>query len=265
MKYVKTEKSFFFDRRVGDNIDDTLFVSHYHKLFEIYFIAEGSCRYFIDNKVYDLEAGDIILIPEEVIHSTAYRNKAHTRLLINCSRRFIPPEAEQLFASGRYLYRNPDIKAEIHDLLCRIEREYKNKDELTEEALRCHTYMLFFLLIRSREGRKTVEAGNECIEKAINYIHENFTSDIALPDVAKLCSLSSEHLSRTFKKETGIGFCEYINLLRLKKAEAMLRQTGAGLSVSEVAAACGFNDSNYFSIKFKNMYGMPPTKMKAKK
>lgn len=49
------------------------------------------------------------------------------------------------------------------------------------------------------------------------------------------------------KKETGFGFSEYLNLLRLQYAETLLQQSDK-LSISE---QCGFNDSNYFSVKFK--------------
>ena len=39
---------------------------HYHNLFEIYYMKEGNCSYFIDNKVYEITSGDIVLIPDGV-------------------------------------------------------------------------------------------------------------------------------------------------------------------------------------------------------
>ena len=78
-------------------------------------------------------------------------------------------------------------------------------------------------------------------------------------DVAELCFVSREHLSRIFKKETGFGFNEYLNLFRLKKANAILTQNPKS-RVSRVAVRCGFSDSNYFSKQYKKMYGIAPTK-----
>ena len=72
-----------------------------------------------------------------------------------------------------------------------------------------------------------------------------------------LLSVSAEHLSRSFKRETGFGFKEYITLLRLKNAEELLK-TRKNMSISEIAFLCGFNDSNYFSDKFKRTYGISP-------
>ena len=81
--------------------------------------------------------------------------------------------------------------------------------------------------------------------------------------MAEKNAVSSEHLSRIFKKEIGVGFNEYINSLRLRQAEFMLRNED-GKSVSEVAFACGFNDSNYFSYRFKKAYGVSPINIKNK-
>jgi AraC-like DNA-binding protein len=35
-----------------------------------------------------------------------------------------------------------------------------------------------------------------------------------------------------------------------------------GISITDVAFASGFNDSNYFSDKFKRQYGISPIKFK---
>ena len=84
-------------------------------------------------------------------------------------------------------------------------------------------------------------------------------SDIKLSSVAKMKSVSPEHLSRTFKSCTGLGFNEYVTLLRLKKAEEMIK-TEPDKTISDIAYECGFNDGNYFSYKFKKMYGISPIK-----
>ena len=51
---------------------------------------------------------------------------------------------------------------------------------------------------------------------------------------------------------------------RLQKAEEMLKHE-TGRAVSEVAYACGFNDGNYFSYKFKKAFGVSPTQIRRKK
>ena len=84
---------------------------------------------------------------------------------------------------------------------------------------------------------------------------------ISLSEMAESFSVSAEHLSRMFKKETGFGFNEYVTLVRLQRAESMLKNEN-GKSISEIAYACGFNDSNYFSDKFKKAYGVVPSEIR---
>jgi AraC-like DNA-binding protein len=93
--------------------------------------------------------------------------------------------------------------------------------------------------------------------KNISFIKENYQATITLQQLADMHFISPEHLSRTFKKETNFGFNEFISLVRLQKAEFFLKEHPE-MSISEVAYACGFNDSNYFSDKFKRTYGISP-------
>ncbi len=261
---IENNRNFYYhyDEKIEAN-EGTVPKRHYHKLFEIYFITEGTCTYFIDNKVYQLEPGDLILIPDGVIHNTKYRNSIHSRMLINCSHRHIPASVRPLLPSMLYLYRNPDIFDEIYDIFKKIEYEYEHQDKLTDDILCCYTHTLFFLLARNLNTRVQVSGGNDYVEQAIEYIQKNFTSEISLSEIAKMCSVSAEHFSRVFKKETGFGFNKYITLLRLQKAEAMLRQSDE-ISVTKVASECGFQDSNYFSVKFKGFYGISPKQMQLK-
>lgn len=89
------------------------------------------------------------------------------------------------------------------------------------------------------------------------YIQQNYDTNISLTEIANLCSVSEVHFSRCFKKETGINFKEYLSIIRLRNAENLLKKTSS--SISEIAYNCGFNDSNYFSFKFKKEYGLSPT------
>ena len=95
-------------------------------------------------------------------------------------------------------------------------------------------------------------------EQAGRYIRDHYGEAVTLQDVANCCFVSREHLSRMFKKETGFGFNEYLNIYRLKKANAMLLETPKR-KIAEVAALCGFGDSNYFSKQYKKVYGVAPT------
>lgn len=263
MHYDKFEndKTFYYnyDER-AEPYDESILKQHYHNLFEIYFIKKGVCTYFIDNKVYRLEPGDLVLIPDGVIHNTKYPSGGHSRILINCSHRYIPASVREILPSMLYLYRNREIYDGICDIFEKIEYEYNHPDKFTDEALCCYTHSLFFLLVRNLNSRTSAQRGCEYIERAADYIRNNFSDEITLTKIAKMFNVSAEHFSRMFKKETGFGFNKYLTLVRLQKAESLLK-SGKKISVTQIADACGFEDSNYFSAKFKKFYGISPKKL----
>ena len=254
-------ENFYFHNGMSIRVAETgASCPHYHSLYEIYFLEEGNCTYIIDDKVYNAKAGDVVVIPAGIIHHTKYDDIRHSRMLINCTRDYIPESVQSAVSSGTYLYRNPRLTDEIKGILCKIESEYNLGDNFSDEIISCHTHSLFYLLLRNADSCVALNEGNKVIEQAIAFISENFTSDITLSALAKRFSVSPEHFSRMFKKETGLGFSKYLNSLRLQYAEQLLRGAN-GHNVTHIAEICGFEDSNYFSKKFKEIYGISPKKL----
>lgn len=257
-------ESFYFHRGMSKRVAETgASWPHYHSLYEIYFLEEGNCTYIIDDKVYNVQSGDIVIIPDGIIHHTKYDNIKHSRILINCTCKYIPAFLQSDISHENYLYRNPLIAEEVRKIFEKIENEYNLKDSFSDEIISCHTQSLFYLLMRNNEYCIDIDDGNRLIEQAVAYIKENFASDITLSSLAKKFSVSPEHFSRLFKKETGLGFSKYLNSLRLQYAEQLLRSAD-GQNITKVAEICGFDDSNYFSKKFKEVYGVSPKKVQKK-
>ncbi len=232
---------------------------HHHEEFEIYYMVNGRCSYFIEDKSYEVLPGDVVIIPENVIHRTKYMREYHMRILVECSSDFLPDDVKQKLLSLCYVYRNPSVSSDILASLRRMEKECKNPDEFSEEAIKAEMKLLVFMMIRNKNALEDSGTKNRLIENVVGYIKENFSQDITLASVAKAHFVSPEHLSRTFKKETEFGFNEYLTLIRLRYAEGRLKNR-RGDSISKIAYDAGFNDSNYFSDKFKKLYGVSPLK-----
>ena len=234
---------------------------HYHENYELYFLENGVCNYFVDNRYYMLRAGDIIFIPDKQIHQTNYNKDLHSRRVINCSEDFIPDDISNDLFETCYIFRNENVVNEIYNVFGNIEKEYFSHDDFSKKMIKLQMHKLFYLIARHRDENMIESTENKMIEGVIAHIKKNYMHEVSLSDMAESNAVSAEHLSRAFKKEIGVGFNEYINALRLQKAEFMLKNE-EGKSVSEVAFACGFNDSNYFSYRFKKLYGVPPTSIK---
>ena len=153
MNHIKFDpaENFYFHRGMDKKVAETgASWPHYHSLYEIYFLEEGNGTYFIDNKIYNVQSGDIVIIPCGIIHHTKYNNIKHSRILINCNREYIPDSVHSSISTGNYLYRNPFIVDEMTKILDKIEFEYNLKDSFTYEIISCHTHSLFYLLLRTR-------------------------------------------------------------------------------------------------------------------
>ena len=230
---------------------------HHHEEFEIYYMISGKCSYFIEDKIYEVLPGDVVIIPEKIIHRTKYSSDTHVRILIECSGEFIPPETRDSLKELYFIYRNPTVSLDILASLKRIEREYKNPDAYSESVIEAELKLLIYTMVRNRGTPEEAITKNSLIESVVAYVKENFAQDISLASVAKAHFVSPEHLSRTFKKETEFGFNEYLTTVRLRYAEQRLKSRG-NESISKIGFDAGFNDSNYFSDKFKKAYGISP-------
>lgn len=98
------------------------------------------------------------------------------------------------------------------------------------------------------------------VHQAMAYIDSHLPDPLSLDLIAGEIPTNPSYLSRTFKKETGQGLSEYINLARIEKAKELL-SVRSSLSY-EVALQTGFNDPAYFSSIFKKYTGMSPSEYK---
>ncbi|MDR1249956.1 MAG: AraC family transcriptional regulator, partial [Treponema sp.] len=78
----------------------------------------------------------------------------------------------------------------------------------------------------------------------------------SLQEISAAAGLSAPYFSTVFKEEMGENLSSYLNRLRVEKAEHMLTETG--LTLNEIASACGFEDQSWFSKIFKSFTGISP-------
>lgn len=86
---------------------------------------------------------------------------------------------------------------------------------------------------------------------------EDHLADATLEGAASQIHLSTDYLSRLFRKKTGISFSEYLLNARMKEAGALMKQIH--LSIGEIASRLGYKNPKNFTRAFRNYYGMAPT------
>ena len=96
------------------------------------------------------------------------------------------------------------------------------------------------------------------ITRVMGYLQGNYQNEaLDLSQVAEEFELSPNYLSNLLRKETGGGFVEALNYLRIEAAKEMLKGSRE-IKIYEVAEACGYKSQHYFSRIFKRMTGLTP-------
>lgn len=103
------------------------------------------------------------------------------------------------------------------------------------------------------QAKRQAKEGN-LIDRVMAYLEENIgNAEVGLSSTAAAFYVSSGHLGRLMKKETGQTFVEYMTQLRMRKAETLLKQTD--LKGYEIGQQVGIPDPHYFSVLFKKHIG----------
>jgi len=98
------------------------------------------------------------------------------------------------------------------------------------------------------------------VQRAMEQVGRHLAHELSIPQAAAFVGLSESYFSHIFKKETGEGFVEYVNRMRVERACDLLRQSG--MRAVDVAESVGYNNFNYFCKMFRRQVGCTPSQYK---
>lgn len=113
------------------------------------------------------------------------------------------------------------------------------------------------LSMEGKEENISEQPGHVAIQKAVQYIHQAYNTELTLEGIAEKVYMNPNYFSELFKQEEGKGFAEYIAGLRIQKAVELLKLPE--LKISEIGEMVGYMDSNYFTKVFKKRTGLTPS------
>ncbi len=236
---------------------------HTHEHYEFYYLINGKTKYFIGDEIFEVESGDIVFVPKGLFHKTDSETCMHTERLLIFFNDEIFDELTRPILKEMCLcrvIRLPQEKLEhVEKIMHKLEKESKRKKMHSDIIIKLCILELLTLICRYKVSYVPHHSKtNEDIYNISQYIRANFNNEISLKSLSKSFAISESHLSRRFKEVSGIGINEYITYVRIMNAENLLRTKK--LPITEIAAMCGFNDSNYFSTVFKRLKGVTPLK-----
>ena len=245
---------------------------HHHDLYEILYIVSGKVLYSVEDKKYELQGGDMILISPTTLHQL-------NKIIDDTSQRIVLNFTENYINS--FSTRNTNLlkvfelieKQGIHKIS--LDKSYRKiiEDNLESMAkltlskeygadlsynLRFMQTMLIinhFYMNSIEEAQHFLPIVNPTISKIIDYVNNNIHNKITIKEIANHLALSASRLSHLFKEATGISILQYIIKKRLINAKELIRK---GESLTNVSITCGFQDYTSFFRTFKKEYGITP-------
>lgn len=243
---------------------------HIHDCYEIYYSISGAKQFLIDNKLYDINPGDLFVINQFESHYISKANKmVHERIVIS-----IYPELLKSISTD---------KTDLNYIFTNRDENFSHKIELNKEQQNRFIYFINKIISAEGFGSDLVEYStfielmtylnkafvdnkiealsnykyNNQIQEIICYINDNIQENITVKHLAENFFMSESYICRIFKLATGTTINKYIIARRITIAKVLLSN---GLSVDEVYAKCGFNDYSNFLKSFKKAVGVPPKK-----
>ena len=250
-------------------------VRHTHDFAELIFITRGGGRHWIDGETYPVSSGDVFLIQGNTEHYFQERHnlgmynimfddiylKAHLHSL-----RSMPgfnafflfePTCRRSHKFRSRLHIGPEELFRAEGMLRQMESESRAATPGIDLVLLAKVLEIFVFLSREYSKEKNPMARSLFrLGEVISRLENEYLRRWSIAELSHIAAMAPSTLLPVFRKATGRSPIEYLLEVRLSKAAERLLQTDD--PISEVAAACGFPDSNYFSRCFRRRYNCSP-------
>ena len=246
--------------------------NHEHSAVEICLTLEGVVDYTVQDTIYHVRKGEILILSPDVPHSLNMGEGSSRYLFL-----FEPDMiyamrdvkvALRQFNRPFYLHDGSDAHIRIRETLLKAQAIYDRGDVMWNTD--CYGYLLrvyailgqHYLLnsrVRQRDTSRSVDS--EVITAAMGYINNHFREELSLDNVAEFAGFSRYYFSRSFKKQTGYSFKDYLCQKRLQVAMDLLIRSN--IPMREVAIESGFGSVATFNRVFREKKGCTPTQYRA--
>ena len=209
---------------------------------EVFYIRAEDQHAF--EEVHDLFLTNVLYRPERLLHAPAPGAQ--------------PALDEDAAGQRRNWQITEPVLAQLSPLLDKLFLESRSTEPMASVMTESLFMQLAVTLHRNRfaaDGELLPRDSRLC--HVLTYLRNKCTEPIDFDEVAHRFGLSLHHVSRVFREATATSPHNYLVRLRLGHAMRALRASAD--SITDIAFASGFNDSNYFSYTFRKMTGLTPT------
>lgn len=245
--------------------DPKIFPPHIHDTVELYLLVEGDVSFMVENHLYRLKRGDIVLAkPNEIHHCIHHGGTVHKHYCLN-----LHPGSDFLFSAflshpfgeGNHIVPPPEKKEKIiaacEELLTATE---ERASDLTKYAITVSILAEIAENIRpSDEYEKTEGDVPSVLKDILNELNVRFTEADSLGKLCDAYYISGSTLNRMFRKYLHTTPRHYLETKRLAYSRLLLCR---GKNVTEACIGAGFSDCSGYIRLFRTRFGMTPLQYK---
>ena len=250
-------------RRV--ELPDMLTTPQLHKEFDLLLITQGRVRVSIDDRSYLAGEGDLLFIGPYMLHSLEIPPQevfSHICFCFDLELLSHKALAGDL-AAGRYQITghipvDSPHNAPLRGIFTAIDSAYDREPPYWELTVRGELCRMFAWLMQNGLYESPFAQSRDkdfCI-RVYRHIEEHYREKLDSAAAAEALNYNQSYFCRLFKENFGQPFQKYLCMYRIEKSKNLLRTTD--MSVSEIAAAVGFNSFSYFSKMFREFVSSTP-------
>ena len=242
-----------------------------HDFYELYtyIYGEGPYFYFVNDKIYNVEPGSILLFRPGVLVGSCKKNEVRYTRLVCQIPIFMAEFINRLDPALFSFLSGGDVG--IFKLEGADREEYfsyvEEMKELTGDKGEHRDALMFSVLLKmlvtlNRACTAEITAqdpivSDELILRIIERVNEEYADISSVAELAEKMNYSKNYISQYFKSRMNMGLHDFLIMKKLSAAQAKLI---SGKSVTDAAFECGFGSTAYFISVFKARYGTTPGK-----
>lgn len=228
----------------------------------LHYILNGEGKYYANNECYELKKGEGFLIcPGESTYYRADKEEPWEYCWISFDGYEVASILNKCGLSKDRLIFKDNSNGIFKENLLSLIHDYDVKSK-NEFALLGQLYLCFSNIYDQIEPKEKITY-QSYLDKAMDYIYNNFSYDIKISDIAKYVGIDRTYLYKLFILEHKISPQQYLISFRLNTAVNMLETTK--LNITEIAYSCGFKDAPTFYKHFKKQFNITPVQYRKNK
>lgn len=226
---------------------------HFHRAYECILVSEGLLQCKIDQTTYTLDAGKLLFIMPNQLHSLTTPSFSKIYII-----RFVP----ELIGHFHNTYQNQVPKQSCFEFTSAgTWTEFYNLQKNSPQniySLKSLLYKICGELVMHTEFiPRDLSSGDSLIRNLLAYIDAHYTGTCSLKEAAEECCCDYYHASKTFIKYTGISFIDYVNNLRIHRACYLIETTND--TILNISINSGFSSLRSFNRNFLKYCNCTPT------